>query len=145
VEYEITDALDDITDVQANGASVVTNHIATIPMAGTASDKVGLVKLYDSGYGISIDANSQIKINKGDWAKFNSITPNGFLPIVSSDLLLGMKKYLGSTITSTTSNTTWNDTEKSNARNTIGAYTAVEYTGSESSYEDNVFYYTTED
>jgi len=135
-----------VQDVQINGTTIIESGtgIANIPMAGTASDKIGLVKVYDSDYGINIDANSQIKINKGDWSKFNAASPNNYLPVVSADLLLGMKKYLGTTITSTTSNTTWDDTEKSNARNTIGATTLAEYDSTATSYEENTLYYITE-
>ena len=114
-----------VKDVQVNGTSVLSGDVANIPVAYGATKGVVLVR--DFGYGIKSTSTGQLQIHSGDWAKFKDAltSPNKWLPIVTNDLLLGMKAFLGTTITSTTSNTTWDDTEKANARNTIGATQAV--------------------
>ena len=97
------------------------NKVVTIPVAYQSTK--GVVSVYDAGYGIKSMNTGQLQIHCGDWAKFNyALTnPNQWLPIVVKDLLLGMKVFLGTTITSATSNTSWNDTEKDAALNTLGA------------------------
>ena len=102
---------------RVNGTSVVTNKVANVPVATTTDKNLGVVKVNDAGYGIYAHTDGQLRINPGDYGKFSAL--NAYLPIVVKDLLLGMKKFLGTTITSTTSNSTWNDTEKSSARDTL--------------------------
>lgn len=113
------DSFGQVDDVQVNGTSVVTNKVATIPVAYQTTK--GVVLVSDAGYGIKSMSTGQLQIHSGDWAKFSSAltNPNQWLPIVTKDLLLGMKAFFGTTITSSTSNTSWNDTEKASARNTL--------------------------
>ena len=107
--------------VQVDGTDLTidVNKKVNIPVAYQTTK--GVVLVSDAGYGIKSMSTGQLQIHSGDWAKFtNALTnPNQWLPIVTKDLLLGMKAFLGTTITSSTSNTTWNDTEKASARNTL--------------------------
>ena len=108
-----------VGDVQINGTSITTSGVANIPPAYGST--MGVVSVYDAGYGIKSMSTGQLQIHSGDWAKFTSAltNPNQWLPIVTKDLLLGMKAFLGTTITSSTSNISWNETEKASARNTL--------------------------
>jgi len=109
-----------VSDVQINSTSIVdsSDYTAYIPTATTANSSLGVVKVNDAGYGIFANTDGQLRINPGDYGKFSSL--NAWLPMVVKDLLLGMKKFLGTTITSTTSNSTWTDTETKAARLTLG-------------------------
>lgn len=95
------------------------NKVVNIPVAYQTTK--GVVLVSDAGYGIKSMSTGQLQIHSGDWSKFSSAltNPNQWLPIVTKDLLLGMKVFLGTTITSSTSNVSWNDTEKASARNTL--------------------------
>ena len=111
---------DGLTGATIDGTDLtITNNKVVIPIATNVNKQLGVVKGDDAGYGIYLHTNGQLRINPGDWGKFQLL--NGYLPIVVKDFLLGMKKFLGTTITSTTSNSEWNDTEKEAACETLGA------------------------
>lgn len=114
-----------IKGVQINGTDLTpdANNKVNIPKAVSGQETLGVVKAKDAGYGVTVRSDGQLTTNPGDWAKYNNATtaPNSWLPIVTKDLLLGMKAFLGTIITGSTSNLTWNDTEKTAARNTLGA------------------------
>ena len=111
---------DALTGATINGTDLsISDNKVIIPIATNTNKNLGVVKGDDAGYGIYIHTDGQLRINPGDWGKFQLL--NGYLPIVVKDFLLGMKKFLGTTITSSTSNSTWNDTEKEAACETLGA------------------------
>lgn len=105
--------------VAGTDLTIDVNKKVNIPVAYQTTK--GVVLVSDAGYGIKSMSTGQLQIHSGDWAKFTTAltNPNQWLPIVTKDLLLGMKAFLGTTITSSTSNTSWNDTEKASARNTL--------------------------
>lgn len=118
---------DALNGVKVDGTDLaINNGKVDIPVAYQATK--GVVSVYDAGYGIKSMSTGQLQIHCGDWAKFNNAltNPNQWLPIVTKDILLGMKAFLGTTITGSTSNTTWNDTEKEAACETLGAAQTTE-------------------
>lgn len=102
-----------VQDVQINGASIVNNNVAEIPIAQYSSGQatLGLVKSY--GLGINIDSNGEVSIKKASDSQMKRGSGDT-APIVASQqhqsVFYGLAKVAG-------------DTTQSQSSNAIGTYT----------------------
>lgn len=100
-----------VTDVQANGTSLLADGVANIPVAA-AGGKLGLV--FPAGFGVSVTASGAMATVKATDALLLA-KANNFQPVVPSNLDSAIK------IGVTTNTITLTDTEKTNACNWVGA------------------------
>ena len=107
-----------VTDIQVNGASVLSGGIANIPYASTSN--WGVVKTVTS-YGINTNSNGQLHIINPSDAQITN--KSGFIAITCSTI----DKALKNSITTNTIELT--DDEKSSACNWIGAVKDVQANG----------------
>lgn len=102
-----------VQDVQVNSVSVTTSGVANIPKATTSS--LGVIML---GAGLQIQSNGAVYLVKATEAQIIAKT-NNINPIVPDSLNIAVREGLGN------NSLTWTDAYKANARNTIGAGTAL--------------------
>ena len=107
-----------VTDVQANGTSIVTDGVANIPYASTSN--WGIVKVV-SNYGINTNSNGQLHIINPSDAQITN--KSGFIAVTCST----MDKALKNSITTNTIELT--DDEKVSACDWIGAVKDVQANG----------------
>ena len=79
-EFQTLDAVGGIEDVQVNGASVVSNGVANVPVA--ALNTFGVVKA-DSYFGVYTDANGRMVTNPSDSGTVK-LGVNAYRPLVPS-------------------------------------------------------------
>lgn len=99
-----------VTDVQVNGASILNDGVANIPIAGNS--RLGVV--FPAGFGVMVTASGALAIIKATDALINAKT-NNYQPVVPSNLDYAVKVGV------TTNTNTLTDTEKQNACNWLGA------------------------
>lgn len=102
-----------VQDVQVNGTSVLdVQGVANIPVAGTSSDKVGVV-FGSGGYGIGVGATGMVFVQKSSSNDIKTGTQQ-YKPIVPysqhESIFYGLAKVAG-------------DTTQSSSSNTVGTYT----------------------
>ena len=114
-----------VTDVQVNGTSVVSNGVANIPLASESNH--GVVKIGEASTGIRVDSNGYIKIYIADSANIKTASTATSKPITPGkqheSVFYGLAKASGDTTQASSSNVVGNytDAAKSAIRNMLGA------------------------
>jgi len=113
-----------LSDAQIRNQSIVTDGVAKIPVASGRydEDKAGVVGVA-TGNGVNISSGN-LYLEKADNNLIAGKT-NNYRAIVPGNLDYAIEKGLGNNSLS------WTDTEKSNARTTIGAASTASFTGTD--------------
>ena len=109
------DSFGKVDDVKIGESSLVSNKIATIPLAGAST--VGVAS-FNSSNGVTVNANGAVSLVAATNEEIDAKTESK-KPITPSNLAYAIEKGLG------VNGLTWTDQEKSSARSTIGAQATI--------------------